>query len=176
MKKKQEMQYFIQYYLKIGISLKSMFTKSTGVILVIPTITISTQINPTKAIMLLFGLFILDFITGILASYLEWKRTKSTERLISSEKLRLSGAKVFTYLSTILVVYAIEKIFIDRTFQFQIISNKNFTITSVSIAFFCAIEFYSIVFENMKKCGIDIMAQFYKLISVFNKFKNKVNT
>lgn len=170
------MQSFIHYYIKIVFYLKTMFTKTSGLVLAVPTVTISTTIDPQKAMLLLLYLFALDFITGILASYILWKKTKSKERLISSEKLRLSGVKLFTYCSCILTVYAVEMIFFERKFVFEIISNKEFTITSVAIAFFCAIEFYSIVFENIKKCGFDVFAKFSQLISIFKKTQSKITS
>jgi phage-related holin len=156
------------------ISLKAMFTKTSGLILAIPTVAISTSIDPQKGILFLCVLFVIDFATGIAGSYVEWRKTDQLIRLISSEKLRMSAVKLFTYFSGIIVVYGVEMIFFEKRFKFQSITDKDFTITSIAIAFFCAIEIYSIVFENFKKMGFDVLANIKKLVTVFKDTKKAI--
>ena len=165
---------YFKYYGKLFISLKTMLTKSSGVALAIPTIAISTTIDPVRAIVFLCILDALDFITGIAASYIVWRKTDRKTTLISSEKLKMSGVKVFTYFSTILVVYGVELVFFEKHFNFNSITDKDFTITSIAIAFFCAIEIYSIVFENFKKMGFDVLANIKKLVTVFKDTKKAI--
>ena len=165
------MNQYIKYYLKMYISLKAMFTKTSGLILAIPTIAISTTIDPQKSILFLCLLFTIDFATGITGSYVEWIKTDRKTTLISSEKLRMSAVKLFTYFSGILVVYGVELVFFEKHFKFKSITDKDFTITSIAIAFFCAIEIYSIVFENFKKMGFDVFANIKKIKSVITEIK-----
>ena len=119
--------------------------------------------------------FILDFITGVIASYKE-KRQKEKEdpslkkqSLISSDKLKLSAIKAFTYTSSILGVWGIEKVFFIKTFKFENISTQDLTVTLIFIGFCCAIEFYSIVFENFKRMGFDIAKNFLKVVNGIKK-------
>ena len=168
------MNQYIKYYLKMLISLKAMFTKTSGLILAIPTIAISTTIDPQKSILFLCLLFTIDFATGITGSYVEWIKTDRKTTLISSEKLRMSAVKLFTYFSGILVVYGVELVFFEKHFNFNSITDKDFTITSIAIAFFCAIEIYSIVFENFKKMGFDVLANIKKLVTVFKDTKKAI--
>lgn len=156
------------------ISLKTMLTKSSGVALAIPTIAISTTIDPQKSILFLCLLFVIDFATGITGSYVEWNKTDRKITLISSEKLRMSAVKLFTYFSGILVVYGVELVFFEKHFNFKSITDKDFTITSIAIAFFCAIEIYSIVFENFKKMGFDVLANIKKIVGVFKETKKAI--
>lgn len=165
---------YFKYYAKLFISLKTMLTKSSGVALAIPTIAISTTIDVQSAIVFLCVLDVLDFISGIAASYIQWSKTDRKTNLISSEKLKMSGVKVFTYFSTILVVYGVELVFFDKRFQFTTVTEKDFTITSIAIAFFCAIEIYSIVFENFKKMGFDVLANIKKLVNIFKETKKAI--
>jgi len=165
---------YFKYYGKLFISLKTMITKSSGIALVIPTIAISTTIDPRRAIIFLCILAVLDFITGIASSYIEWSKTDRKITLISSQKLKMSAVKLFTYFSGILVVYGVELVFFDKRFQFTTVTEKDFTITSIAIAFFCAIEIYSIVFENFKKLGFDVLANIKKLVTVFKDTKKDV--
>lgn len=153
---------YSKYFIKLGISLKTMTSSPITGVTAGTIITASVMSNTQKAVYLLIGLFILDFITGILAS---WKEKKESEKkdpslkgktLISSEKLKLSGVKAFTYASAILAVWGIEKVFIIKSFTFSNISDHSMTITLIFIGFCCAIEFYSVVFENFKRMGYDI--------------------
>ena len=166
---------YSKYFFKLGISLKSIVTSppasiASGTIIV--TACLSTI---QKALLLLMIFFILDFITGIIASWSE-KRIKEKEdpslkeqALISSDKLKLSAIKAFTYTSSILGVWGIEKVFFIKTFKFENISTEDLTVTLIFIGFCCAIEFYSIVFENFKRMGFDIAKNFLKVVKGLKK-------
>ena len=173
---------YIKYFTKLGVSLKTMSSSPIAGITAGTVITASTLTNTEKAIYLLIGLFVLDFITGILAS---WREKKEAEKkdpslkekdLISSEKLKLSGIKAFTYASAILAVWAVEKVFIIKSFRFDTISNQSMTITLIFIGFCCSVEFYSIFFENFKRAGFDIRKKFFTLVGGVKKIINKVTT
>lgn len=157
-----------------------MLTKPIGITLLVPTIGIALLSNTQKGLIILFSLFILDFITGIYASWIEKKKAEKTtpslknEALISSEKLRLSGVKLFTYTSSILSVFGIEKLFIIKSFKFENISSQDLTLTVCVIAFFCAIEFYSVFFENFKRAGFDIIEKTNNIIDKFKGEKDKI--
>jgi phage-related holin len=138
-------------------------------------VAISVLSSVQKALLLLLLFFILDFITGILASWKEKKEKEKTkpelkeESLISSEKLKLSAVKAFTYASAILGVWGIEKVFFIRTFKFDNVSTEGLTITLIFVGFCCAIEFYSIVFENFKRMGFDIAKSFINVVKNVKK-------
>ena len=166
---------YSKYFIKLGISLKSITTSPTATVTsgtIIATAYFSTV---QKALLLLMIFFIIDFITGILASWRE-KRIKEKEdpsvkeqSLISSDKLKLSAIKAFTYTSSILGVWGIEKVFFIKTFKFENISTQDLTVTLIFIGFCCAIEFYSIVFENFKRMGFDIAKNFLKVVRGIKK-------
>ena len=108
---------YLQTFAKVGLSLKTIISKTTGLALLIPTVAITTQIDPAKAIYLLMFFILIDFITGISGSYFEKKEQEKTnpelkkQRLISSEKLRKSGMKMSVYFFGILCCFGIEKTF-----------------------------------------------------------------
>ena len=126
--------------------------------------------------------YVFDFITGILASWREKRESEKTDPslkdkdLISSDKLKLSGIKAFTYASAILAVWGIEKVFIIKSFKFSNISDQDMTITLIFIGFCCAIEFYSIFFENFKRAGFDIKKNVFKVTSEAKKIIAKFTT
>jgi phage-related holin len=166
---------YTKYFLKLGISLKTMASSPVGVVSGSTIVAFSVLTSIQKALLLLLLFFVLDFITGIIAS---WKVKKEEEKLnpelkdkalISSEKLKLSAVKAFTYASAILGVWGIEKVFFIKTFKFDNVSTEDLTITLIFTGFCCAIEFYSIVFENFKKMGFDIAKRFVKVVNSVKK-------
>ncbi len=166
---------YTKYFLKLGINLKTMASSPSTAISGSAIVAISVLSSIQKALLLLVLFFVLDFITGIIAS---WKVKREEEKLnpelkdkalISSEKLKLSAVKAFTYASAILGVWGIEKVFFIKTFKFDNVSTENLTITLIFTGFCCAIEFYSIVFENFKKMGFDIAKRFLRVVNSIKK-------
>lgn len=166
---------YFQTFAKTALSIKAILTKTTGLTLLIPTVAITTQIDPAKAIYLLLFFIAIDFITGIAGSYVDWQKTDRKTRLVSSEKLRKSGMKMSVYFFGILCCWGIEKIFVVKNFKINVISDNDFTISLVAIGFFIAVEFYSIVFENFKKMGFDVLVKFRKIFGVFKETKEITN-
>jgi len=166
---------YTKYFFKFGINLKTMASSPAGVISGSTIVAVSVLTSIQKALLLLLLFFILDFITGIIAS---WKIKKEEEKvdptlkakaLISSDKLKLSAVKAFTYASAILGVWGIEKVFFIKTFKFDNVSTEDLTVTLIFTGFCCAIEFYSIVFENFKKMGFDISKRFLRVVNSIKK-------
>jgi len=168
---------YTKYFLKLGISLKAMASSPVGVITGTSIVAVSVLSSVQKALLLLLLFFILDFITGILASWKDKKEAEKTnpnlkeQSLISSDKLKLSAVKAFTYASSILGVWGIEKVFFIKTFKFDNINTEGLTITLIFISFCCSIEFYSIVFEIFIRMGFDIGKRF---LFVVNRLKKLV--
>jgi len=166
---------YSKYFIKLGISLKSISTSPAATI-TSGTIIVTTYFSTVqKALLLLLLFFILDFITGIIASYKEKKQKEKDnpklkeQTLISSEKLKLSAVKAFTYASSILGVWGIERVFFIKTFKFENVSTEDLTVTLIFVGFCCAIEFYSIVFENFKRMGFDIASKFFIVVKGVKK-------
>lgn len=173
---------YIKYFSKLSISVKTMLSSPVASFTAGTVIAASVMTNTEKAIYLLIAFYVLDFITGILASWREKKEAEKEdsklkeENLISSEKLKLSGIKAFTYATAILAVWGIEKVFIVKSFKFDSISDQNMTITLIFIGFCCSIEFYSIFFENFKRAGFDIKKKSFKVIGEVKKIISKFTT
>jgi phage-related holin len=148
----------------------------------LPLIVFPSLTTSQKAVILLGIFFILDFITGILASWIEVKKTNSTTRkkyVIQSSKLRLSAVKFICYALGILCAWGIEIVFVIKKVPSGSISTQNLTFTTVVIAFFCVIEFYSIFFENIKRMGFDVIQKVKKISSeawkLYKTIKNENN-
>ena len=165
---------YSKYFFKLGLGFQNL--GANPLVMATGTIIVTTYFSTVqKALSLLIIFFILDFITGIIASHTEKKKlekedpTLKEQSLISSEKLKLSAIKAFTYTSSILGVWAIEEVFYIKTFKFESVSTQEFTITLIFVGFCCAIEFYSIVFENFKKMGFDIAKSFLTVVKGIKK-------
>ena len=157
----QELSLYLKSFSKIFLSLKTMFKTPIGVSLIIPSISLALLSNLQLILLLMLIAYIVDFGTGILASWIEHK--KGNEKLkvyfIESEKLRKSVVKAICYMLFIAGVYLFEKAFFIKSIAITSVSDKELTITSIAVAFSFAIEFFSIL-ENLKRSGFDIIGQF----------------
>ncbi|WP_281754728.1 phage holin family protein [Neptunitalea chrysea] len=165
--------------MKIPIVFQAFATKKG--LLMAPVAVLPIVISAKGALKVLFALMILDFITGIYASHVEKRKVEKinpelkNEPLISSEKLKLSGVKFMLYVATILLAYFVEKIFFIKSFAIGF-SDAHFTITVIVIAFWIVVEFYSVVFENFKRMGFDVIRKLTKIISKFKSTKNQLQS
>lgn len=150
-------------FYKTGMHLKELFSKPTGYILTLGFVALSEMTTTQKTLLLLAVLFIFDFITGVWASYAEFKKSlpvtpgSGKRYVFSSAKMRLSAVKFITYGMGVIVSFFVESIFVIQEFEPSHISTQKLTLTTVVTLFFCSIEFYSIFFENIKRMGFDII-------------------
>lgn len=136
-----------------------------------------------QGIIFLGLVIVLDFVTGIAASWIEFKKGDKTpgqkQYVIESAKLRLTVVKFIFYSIGILSARAIEVIFLLRKIPSSQISIEDLTLTAIITGFFSIIEIYSILFENIKRMGFDII-QKTKIIAIaswklYNTLKNGSN-
>ncbi len=166
---KEEILFPAGFY-KTGMYLKEMFSKPSGYILTLGFVALSEMTTTQKTLLLLAALFVFDFITGVWASYVEFKKSlpvtpgAGKRYVFSSAKMRLSAVKFITYGMGVIVSFFVESIFVIQEFEPSHISTQKLTLTTVVTLFFCSIEFYSIFFENIKRIGFDIIQ---KVKSIF---------
>lgn len=159
----KELEALEKYFVNIVFAVK----KPT---VVIPTLGLSLTLqNDYIMIFLLLILFAADFFTGVLASYIQFKKSNKQgsffgdkEDGFTSARWRLTLVKAITYFLLIILTKIIEDVFRIHPFNFSFTDHK-VTISLMSIAFSCAIEFYSIFWENLPKAGFDIWANFKKI-------------
>ncbi|MFC4163995.1 phage holin family protein [Epilithonimonas zeae] len=143
----------------------------------IPAVGVVSLSNFEKAFFLLLILMLADYVTGIMASWNQWEKSDKTTKFwntgFTSEKTRLSIIKSVTYFLFIILTYGIEIIFKIKSFGSNQYTEHEVTLTLVAIAISCAIEFYSIFFENLPKAGFDIWNYLKKMTG---KAKKTVTT
>lgn len=141
---------------------------------IVPALGLVSLTDCQLAFFLLLIFLAADFLTGVIASWSIWKASKIDSSFwkteFSSYKIRMSIIKTVTYFLLILLTYGIEVIFRIKTFE-NTLTEHEITLTLVSIAIACAVEFYSIFFENLPKAGFDIEK---KVKAIFVKVKKAV--
>lgn len=116
--------------------------------------------DTTMLFSLLFTLLVSDYITGILASYIEFKRSGQVAPvyITQSERLRGSGVKVVGYFLVVVLAWFISNnIYTDKISLFGVI--KELDVLQLSLIMCSGIEFWSNL-ENMKRAGFDIVGKF----------------
>lgn len=156
-----ELAIYLKSFSKIFLSIKSMFKTPIGIVLILPSVSLALLSNLQLILLLMLIAYIVDFATGILASWIEYKKSNEKIKvyLIESTKLRKSVIKAVSYMLFIAGVYLFEKAFFIKTIAITSVSDKELTITSIAVAFCFAIEFFSIL-ENLKRSGFDLIGQF----------------
>lgn len=139
--------------------LEPMLSSPTGMIVLASAITLATLTTIQMSLIFLFFAFIVDFLSGIYASWSEWKAKKLQVKtyLIESAKLRKSVGKAITYMAAIGFTYGFELVFFIKSFKVSA-SGRDLTITLVAVGVCIAIEFFSVL-ENMKRSGFDLIGK-----------------
>jgi len=141
-----------------------------------------------QSLVLLLAVFIIDFLTGIYASYIETKKKAGLavgtisikvkigifKETVDSEKLRKSAVKAIVYLLLVTLSYALEKIASIKPFNFESISEVAYTFSTLSVGFCIAIEAWSIFMENLPRAGFDIVKTFTKAFNKAKEIKNDI--
>lgn len=173
----KEINIISHYCLKTFDSMLHLFTSPLGISIVIPVVSVVALSPENLAIYILIALSGFDFITGIGASYVEKKEAEKTkpelkdQSLISSEKMKLSLLKAILFAGGILCVKGLEIVFLVKPISFSMLQNP-ISISLITIGFCCAVEFYSIFFENFKRMGIDIVAMVKKIVGTSKEIKD----
>ncbi|WP_444671273.1 phage holin family protein [Flavobacterium columnare] len=125
-----------------------MISKPLSAALLVSSISLGMVASIKTSLFVFFWTFILDFATGILASWVEHKKMP----------VRVSVVKAISYFVFIALIFGFEKAFGIKTFSILNISDNQFTLTTIAIAFCSFIEFFSIL-ENCKRSGFDIIGK-----------------
>ncbi len=163
--------YLMNFFSHLG----SLFTSIKGWILMVLAVFLATRTG--HLILFLIVVFHLDLITGILASYIKYKREKIKHEVyfLESEKFRMSIIKGGFYIWFTVGCYVIQQIFkIDDINVF----GREFTLCELSLMVCIGIELYSNI-ENFKKMGFDLFGKIKTMAKgiwgLINAVKNKPN-
>ena len=153
-----------------------------GLNILLPTLVVVPVVDFWGAVWLLMTLFCVDLITGILASYFEWKKLPDKNEKyffgkgegFSSDKFKKMFIKLLIYLGTPILVEHFEKIFMIKHFSYKTFSDAEISIATFLILVFCLNEGFSIFHENLPKCGFNFWEQIRKMIGFYKEAKKEI--
>ena len=162
-------------------SMFSMFVeKPITMLSVVPAALAVPVIDLYEAATVLAILFVADFITGLLASYYEWKKKPIKKdnfffgkgEGFSSDKFKKMFVKGMVYLGFPLFFIKFQSVFKIKSFGIKTVSEAQLDLVTIIIIIFCGNELFSIVRENLPRMGIDLIARLKNFLKEFNSIKN----
>jgi len=116
-----------------------------------------------KGIVALISVFMVDFITGCIASWIEHKASDNKVKVyfIESAKIRKSIVKACGYMVFIFLAWVLTILYFDKIINIPY-STKDLTIVQIIIGICVAIEAWSNV-ENFKRMGFDMVGKITSL-------------
>lgn len=153
--------------------LSFLIKKPTAVFFTIaPAAMVSPVVNFYSVAWILFWLFVADLITGLLGSYFEWKnKTDRKDKWFfgkgegfSSDKFKKMGVKGSVYLAFPYFALKFQEAFMLKNIKYESLTPAEITLPTFIVLLFCANEGFSIVHENLPKCGFNLFERI-KLMS-----------
>lgn len=164
-------------------TLLSLFIKKPALPLATaPAILAGSLVVSYKGVWLLFTCFIVaDLLTGLAASYSDWRKTDHKDRWFfgkgegfNSDKAKKMGIKLLVYLLVPELVVRLQTTLMLKNFKYSRISDAEFELATCVVLFFCAIEGFSIFHENLPKCGFDLWKNIKKMIGFYKEAKKEI--
>lgn len=162
--------------------LSLLIKKPILLLITVPAIAAVSQVVSYEGVWyFLKWFFIADLITGLFASYFEWRKSNHKERWFfgkgegfSSNKAKMFGVKAIVYLNVPDMLIKLQKTLMLKNFKYSSISNAEFELATIVVLVFCAIEGFSIVHENLPKCGLDFWGAIKKMIGFVKEAKKEI--
>lgn len=156
--------------------------KPTLIIVSIPAVVAVSRVVSYGDVWIIFTCFIVgDLLSGLGASYCEWKKSDHKERWFfgkgegfSSDKAKKMGMKLVIYLIVPQLIVNIQKTLLLKNFKYSTISDAEFELATIVVLFFCLIEGFSIFHENLPKCGFDLWGSIKKMIGFYKEAKKEI--
>lgn len=175
------MKHFLDIALPKFSLLATLVEKPVLLIGAIPVIAVSKVVSYEGVWCLLIWFFLSDLVTGILASYYEWKESDHKERWFfgkgegfSSDKAKKMGVKLVVYLAVPQMLISLQKTLLIKNFKYSIISDAEFELATIAVLLFCLIEGFSIFHENLPKCGFDLWKSIKSMIGFYKEIKKEI--
>ena len=186
----QEITLYLHYLVKPFIVIQEILLTPKGIAFAIPTFAGISLLSTQKlAFGFLFITYLLDFVTGVIASFMERiKEEKINQQVekfslkekiiyffdnISSDQMRRSIVKGIGYALFILCSYGIQHIFKIKPFTFSF-SHLVWDLPLLAVGGAIVIELWSILLENFKRMGFDIVKILLNMFSRAKEVKDEV--
>lgn len=144
---------------------------------------VSPVVDFWSSVYLLGFFFLGDLVTGIMASYFEWKKEPGkTDKWFfgkgegfSSDKFKKMFVKLMIYLGAPCMLQYFQSIFKIHNLKYAVVSDAEFTVATALILVFCLNEGFSIFHENLPKCGFNLWQSIKKMIGFYKEAKKELN-
>ena len=163
---------------KFSLLIEFMNKPILALLAITPTIVVTPVVDLWGAVYVLVLLFFGDLVTGVLASYFDWKKSAPEDKWFfgkgegfSSDKFKKMFVKMIIYLGTPLVVQKFQAVFMIKNMKFETISNSELSIATFLILIFCLNEGFSIFHENLPRCGFNLWERIQKMIGFYKEAK-----
>lgn len=154
--------------------------KPISLLVIPPSIAIAPVVNLKDVVLILVVLFLIDFATGILSSYFTWiEKTPKGKWFFgqsggfSSDKFKKCFIKGIIYGGFPLIVLKFQQTFLIKSMSFSSITDLQIDITTICLLVFCANEFFSIFWENLPNCGLNLPKGIRDLVLGVKKINDK---
>lgn len=153
-----------------------------------PTVPAVMIVDVWNAFYILCWMFLGDLITGILASYYEWRKSDKKDKWFfgkgegfSSDKFKKMFIKIIVYCGSPLVLYHFQQTFLIKNVTYSKITDAEIDIATIMILLFILNEGYSIFHENLPRCGFNLWDRIKKIavaikkaIGLFKEVKSEI--
>lgn len=156
----------------------SLLQTNTGKAFILTSLSFPLLSNTQLSLLIFLGAFVMDFLTGVLASYIEVKnKTRELPKsgyILESSRARETVVKGIGYTIFIMSALGLEYLFFDKAITLGSLSSKSFGLVDLAIGFCAIIEIYSTLIENLKRCGWDLIGKAQALTTTVWDLINKV--
>lgn len=176
------MKSFIAFSLPKFTLLALMLKKPAVALATIPGAIVVAQVVSYESVWSIFKWFIIaDLLTGILASYYDWKKSDHIDRWFfgkgegfNSSKAKMFGLKLAVYLFVPQLLVNLQKTLLLKNFKYDRFSDAEFELATIVVLVFCLFEGFSIFHENLPRCGFNIWKIIKKMIGFYKEVKNEI--
>ncbi|WP_281322005.1 phage holin family protein [Flavobacterium aestivum] len=155
--------------------------KPVSLVVVPPSIVIAPVVRLESVVWILVWLFLIDLFSGLLASYFKWKKTAAEGRYFfgqsggfSSDKFKKCFVKGIVYGGFPLIILKFQQVFMLKTISVKYLTDSQIDVTTICLLVFCANEFFSIFWENLPECGLNLPKGIRNLIVGVKDIANEV--
>jgi len=155
--------------------------KPVSLVVIPPSLAIAPVVSLESVVWILVWLFLCDLGSGLLASSFEWKKTAPKGKYFfgqsggfSSDKFKKCFIKGIIYGGFPLIVLKFQQVFLIKNITFSTITDSQMEITTICVLVFCANEIFSIFWENLPKCGLNLPKGIRNLITGIKGVTNEI--
>jgi len=161
----------------------ALFVKNpVSLVAIMPAVAVVPVIDIKSASVVLAWMFVADLLSGILASYFDWKKSAPKDKWFfgkgegfSSDKFKKCFVKAIVYAGAPLMIHKFQVAFMIKNFRYESVSDAEIGISTLLVLVFCLNEGYSIFHENLPKCGINIFDLVKNILNLKKEIQNEAN-